>query len=125
MFTLSPDAFEQLLSEAFEELPEVFRARLDNVVIVVEEYADARTLRSVGLRHPAQLLGLYHGVPLTARPHDYGLVTPDRISIYRQPILMQCANLEQVRALVGRVLRHEIAHYFGIDDNRLEELDAY
>ncbi len=47
------------------------------------------------------------------------------MSIYRQPILLQCHNLDQVRALVGRVLRHEIAHYFGIDDDRLEELDAY
>ena len=125
MFIVEQAEFEQLVAEAFDQVPARFLERLDNLAIVVEEFADPRTLRGLGLRHPAQLLGLYHGVPLTLRTHDYGLVTPDKISIYRQPILMQCSSLEQARALVHRVLRHEIAHYFGIDDARLDVLGAY
>ncbi len=119
------DEFEGLVAEAFERLPAAFTTRLDNVAIIVEEYADRGTLRRMGLRHPAELMGLYHGVPLTERTHDYGLVAPDVISLYRQPILLQCQSAEEARALVERVLRHEIAHYFGISDDRLEELDAY
>ncbi len=117
--------FEDLVAEAFNELPQVFREKLENVAIVVEEWPDRRTLESTGIHYPSELLGLYHGVPLTERTHDYGLVAPDKISIYRRPILMQAANPEGIRALVRRVLRHEIAHYFGVDDDRLNQLGAY
>lgn len=117
--------FEQLVAEALEALPEVFRNRLENVEIVVEDWPDRRTMRLAGVRSPADLLGFYHGVPLTRRTSNYMLVLPDKISIYRQPILMRCRTLEEVRAMVARTLRHEIAHYFGIDDERLEEIGAY
>lgn len=117
--------FEQLVAEALEALPEVFRSRLENVEIVVEDWPDRRTMRLAGVRSPADLLGFYHGVPLTHRTSNYMLVLPDRISIYRQPILMRCRTLEEVRAMVTQTLRHEIAHYFGIDDERLEEIGAY
>ncbi len=117
--------FEQLVAEALEALPEVFRSRLENVEIVVEDWPDRRTMRLAGVRSPADLLGFYHGVPLTRRTSNYMLVLPDKISIYRQPILMRCRTLEEVRAMVARTLRHEIAHYFGIDDQRLEEIGAY
>jgi predicted Zn-dependent protease with MMP-like domain len=117
--------FEQLVAEALEALPEVFRQRLENVEIVVEDWPDRQTMRMAGVRSPADLLGFYHGVPLTRRTSNYMLVLPDKISIYRQPILMRCRTLEEVRAMVARILRHEIAHYFGIDDERLEEIGAY
>ncbi|MCX7855621.1 MAG: metallopeptidase family protein [Anaerolineae bacterium] len=117
--------FEQFVAEALEALPEVFRRRLENVEIVVEDWPDRRTMRLAGVRSPADLLGFYHGVPLTRRTSNYMLVLPDKISIYRQPILMRCRTLEEVRAMVARTLRHEIAHYFGIDDERLEEIGAY
>lgn len=117
--------FEQLVAEALEALPEVFRSRLENVEIVVEDWPDRRTMRLAGVRSPADLLGFYHGVPLTRRTSHYMLVLPDKITLYRQPILMRCRTLEEVRDLVARTLRHEIAHYFGIDDDRLEEIGAY
>ncbi len=117
--------FEQFVAEALEALPEVFRSRLENVEIVVEDWPDRRTLRLAGVRSPADLLGFYHGVPLTRRTSNYMLVLPDKISIYRRPILMRCRTPEEVRAMVARTLRHEIAHYFGIDDERLEEIGAY
>jgi predicted Zn-dependent protease with MMP-like domain len=118
-------SFERLVADALDALPEQFRARLDNVEVVVEEWPGEETLRLVGSRHPLDLLGFYHGVPQTARTHSYGLVLPDKISLYQQPIERRCRTLPQIRALVGRVLRHEIAHHFGLDDARLREIGAW
>ena len=119
------DVFERAVAEALDELPDFFREKLDNVEVVVEEWPDRETLRRAGVGHPSQLLGFYHGVPQTERTHHYGLVMPDKISVYRRPILMQCRNWEDVRATVRRVVRHELAHHFGIDDDRLREIGAY
>jgi len=119
------DLFERLVAEALDSLPEFFQERLDNVEVVVEDWPDRETLRLVGARSRADLLGFYHGVPLTERTHYYGLVLPDKISIYRRPIEMRCRTHEQVRATVRRVVLHELAHHFGISDERLDELGAY
>jgi len=116
--------FERLVSEALEALPERFRAQLDNVEVVVEDWPDGETMRLAGVRHPAALLGFYRGVPQTRRTHHYGLVLPDKISIYQRPIEMRCRTVDQARELVHRVLRHEIAHHFGLDDDRLKEIGA-
>jgi predicted Zn-dependent protease with MMP-like domain len=70
-------------------------------------------------------LGFYHGVPRTKRTRNYGLVLPDKITIYRRPIEMRARTPEEVPVIVRRVVRHEIAHHFGIDDGRLHEIDAY
>jgi predicted Zn-dependent protease with MMP-like domain len=119
------DAFDHLVADAIDALPESFREKLDNVEILVEDWPDRETLRVAGLRRPEDLLGFYHGVPLTQRPYDYGLTLPDKISIYREPILAHCRTWEEVRAMAERVVRHEVAHYFGIDDERLHEIGAY
>ena len=113
------------MAQALDDLPEEFRQALDNVEIVVEDWPDKETLRLADVRHPAALLGFYHGVPKTKRSRGYNLVLPDKISIYRRPILMQCRTDAQVRATVARVLRHEIGHHFGISDERLREIGAY
>ena len=117
--------FEQWVDEAMASLPAYFRERMDNVAISVEDWADRETLRVAGLRRPEELLGFYHGIPLTKRTSGYMLVAPDKISIYRQPILLQCRTVPQAQTLTQRVVRHEVAHYFGIDDDRLRELGAY
>ncbi len=122
---LTIDEFEQLVAEAWNNLPSYFLERLENVAITVEEWPDRETLRLAGLKNPAQLLGFYYGVPLTHRTSEYGMVAPDRITLFRRPILLGCRTDDEARALVPHVLRHEIAHYFGIDDDRLEELNAY
>ncbi|PKO22690.1 MAG: hypothetical protein CVU38_08015 [Chloroflexi bacterium HGW-Chloroflexi-1] len=119
------DTFENLVAEAIENLPEAFLEMLDNVAILVEDWPDRETLRVAGIRSPYQLLGFYHGVPQTARTTYYGLVPPDRISIYRRSIEQQCRTPAEMRELVGRVVRHEIAHHFGISDDRLHEIGAY
>ncbi len=117
--------FEQLVAEALDSLPDAFRERLDNVEVVVEDWPDRGTLRLAGIQNPMQLLGFYHGVPLTERSHGYTLVLPDKISIYQQPIEHICRTPEAIRAQVRRTVMHELAHHFGIDDSRLREIGAY
>ena len=119
------EAFERLVAEALDNLPEDIQHALDNVDVVIEDWADGGTLRRAGLRHPTQLLGFYHGVPRTKRGRGYNLVLPDKISIYRRPIEMRARTDDEVRRIVQRVVRHEIAHHFGIDDARLRDIGAY
>ncbi|HWD03062.1 MAG TPA: metallopeptidase family protein [Amycolatopsis sp.] len=104
--------FEELVSEALDEVPPEFAAAMDNVVVLVEEFNDEEP----------DILGLYHGIALTHRTTDYGGVLPDRISIYRRPILQMCSTeAEVVREVVITVL-HELGHHFGLDDARLHDL---
>ncbi|MBN1260964.1 MAG: metallopeptidase family protein [Anaerolineae bacterium] len=117
--------FEQFVAEALDALPDQFREKLNNVDVVIAEWPDRRTLELAKVRHPAQLLGFYHGIPQTRRTQRYGLVLPDKITLYRRPILMRCRTLDEVRDMVHHVLRHEIAHHFGISDARLQDLGAY
>jgi predicted Zn-dependent protease with MMP-like domain len=124
-FAMDRRAFERLVAEALNELPKAFQEKLDNVQVVVEPWPDRETMRRVGVRHRAGLLGFYHGVPQTKRDHHYGLVLPDKISIYQRPIELQCDTVEQVGTLIHKVLRHEIAHHFGINDERLRQIGAY
>ncbi len=123
--TVELEDFEQWINEAVENLPPQFRERVENVAFIVEEWPDPETLRLARVRHPWNLLGFYHGIPLPARTMDYGLVPPDTISIYRQPILRMVRTREQARAQVMHTVRHELAHYFGIDDDRLLQIGAY
>lgn len=118
-------AFQRLVAEALEDLPPSIQEKLDNVEVVIEDWPARETLVRAGLRHPSQLLGFYHGVPRTKRTHRYGLVLPDRISIYQRPIEMRCRTPAEVRATVRRVVRHEIGHHFGLDDDRLQQIGAY
>ena len=125
VFAVSRELFEEFVAEAAESIPDEFRDLIDNLDLVVEEWPDRETMRAARIRHPSQLLGFYHGVPLTQRTHDYYLVLPDKISIYRRPILLQCSSVAEVRDMVHHVVRHEIAHHFGISDERLWEIGAY
>lgn len=114
--------FEQLVAEALQVLPDAFLDKLDNVEVVVEDWPSREVLRRAGARSAGDVLGFYHGVPQTKRPHNYGLVLPDKISIYQRPIEMHSRTMEDARRIIHRTIRHEIAHHFGIDDERLWEL---
>jgi len=111
--------FQDLVREALTALPDEFAGAMRNVAVVVEEEPSAEDLESVGL-DPEQddLYGLYHGVPLPERGPD-APVLPDRIAIYRQPILWDCETREQVVAEVRTTVIHELGHYFGLDEDEL------
>jgi len=108
---VSEERFEQLVSDALDSLPAEFARRVENVAVVIED----GTAES-------GLLGLYQGIPLTKRTLGYSGVAPDRITIFRLPILARSTTESQVQEQVRRTVLHEIGHYFGIDDRRLREL---
>ncbi len=103
--------FEELVGDALDAIPEALGRHMDNVWVVVEERARGE-----------DLLGLYEGVPLTERDQYGGMVLPDRITIYRRPICEMCESEDDVVETVRETVIHEVAHHFGIDDDRLDEL---
>jgi predicted Zn-dependent protease with MMP-like domain len=109
---MSPQRFDELVSEALDLLPPKLAAALDNVVVLVEG------------RDPQEpdLLGLYHGIALTERDSSYAGSLPDTITIYRDALLEICGNEDEVVEEVAITVIHEVAHHFGIDDGRLHEL---
>jgi predicted Zn-dependent protease with MMP-like domain len=113
MIELDRDRFEELVGEALDLIPDELARRMDNVVVTVAE------------GRPDGLLGLYEGVPLTER-ESYGgfgsMSLPDRITVYRRSTLGCCSNEAEVVEQVRITVVHEVAHHFGIDDERLDEL---
>jgi predicted Zn-dependent protease with MMP-like domain len=117
------ERFERLVARAVEALPEEFLSRLENVDVVVQDRPTLAQLDRVGLNRGQTLLGLYEGIPQTKRGRHYGLVVPDVITIFRQPIEARCRHDAEVTAEIQRVVKHEIAHHFGISDARLQQLE--
>jgi predicted Zn-dependent protease with MMP-like domain len=118
---LDSHQFEQLVNEALEELPDEIASRMENVQLVIEDEPDEETAADADT-DPENLLGLYQGVPLTERDSSYFGVLPDRIALYRRNLVRISRNTKELRAAVRRTVIHEIAHHFGIDDDRLTEL---
>ena len=110
---MSDERFDDLVSEALDEIPPELTAVMDNVVVLVEAEPPA---------DDPDLLGIYEGTPLTERDWAYGGNLPDRITIYRGPTLRMCDSEDDVVEEVHITVVHEVAHHFGIDDDRLHEL---
>jgi predicted Zn-dependent protease with MMP-like domain len=111
MVVMGTEEFEALVADALDRIPEQLAAAMDNVAVMVDD-----------LSPPGPLLGLYEGVPMTSRGNHYSASTPDRITIFKATICAQCHDPAEVAALVHTTVVHEVAHHFGIDDQRLEEL---
>lgn len=125
-FYISRRRFEEIVIEAMDEIPDALWNTIDNLVVTVEEWPTRRQIDSVGLPPGNTLLGLYEGIPLTKRTTHYGLAPPDKITIFRGPILQVSPRDEDaVRTQIRQTVLHEIAHHFGISDERLVELGAY
>jgi predicted Zn-dependent protease with MMP-like domain len=122
MFELPRDEFEQVVSDAVESLPEEFKAKLDNVFVVVEDYPPRRILKR--LRKGAIVFGLYQGIPSKRRGPHYGLrpVQPDKISLYKKNIEHVCSTREEVYARIRKTLLHEIGHHFSLSDPDLRNI---
>jgi len=117
------NAFEDLVREVLDTLPEEFAQRLDNVEVVIEDEPSPELLRSLGLRPQCDtLFGLYQGVPLSQRGATFGGMLPDKISIYYRPLLRAYRTPEQLRREVRRTLIHEIGHFFGLDEKQIRGL---
>lgn len=114
--------FEELVDQALAGLPPEFADRLDNVSVVVQDWASPAQLGKVNLKDPHHLLGLYEGIPLTRRPDAYAGALPDQISIFRIPIEEMSRNDEEIKAQVRKTVMHELGHYFGMSEKELRDI---
>jgi predicted Zn-dependent protease with MMP-like domain len=122
---MNRERFETLVAQAVETLPEEFKDRLENVDVVVEDLPSRSQLRENHVGRGFSLLGLYEGVPLTERNTNYGLVPPDKITIFQKTIEDACRGGDEmeIKEQIRQTVIHEIAHHFGIDDERLREIE--
>ena len=120
---LARKEFEELVVLALRKLPKFFKKKMKNVDVVVEDRASRDLLSEIGLQSPLELLGLYQGIPLDRRGFYYGNVLPDKITLFQIPIESICQTREEIEEKVKEVVIHEVGHYFGLDDDRLRELE--
>ncbi len=125
--SIERERFEELVQQALDSIPDALWSSVENLAVTVEEWPSRNQLESSGVEPGHTLLGLYEGVPLTGRSRHYGLVPPDKITIFRGTILRACPPGDEnaIRAQVRRTVLHEVAHHFGISDDRLHEIGAY
>lgn len=123
---MTPEHFYELVDEALENLPEDIARAMDNVDVIVQQWPTRQQLLSAGVT-PGRgtLFGLYQGVPLTHRTRSYSLVPPDKITIFQGPITAVNGTDEAIRDQIRHTVIHEIAHHFGISDDRLRQLGRY
>jgi predicted Zn-dependent protease with MMP-like domain len=114
--------FARLVFRALSEIPAPFREHLSNVDIVIKRRPTPADRRFAGARRDDRLYGLYDGVPLTERGGDYGLVPPDKITIFQQPLEADFPGEAELMAEVRKTVLHEIAHFFGMSEESVEEL---
>ena len=122
----SLDDFARLAREAFDALPQPFKGLAGEVVIRVDDFADDATLDLMGIEDPFELTGLYHGVDVGRRDEMGPAAEPSRIFLYRRPILDEWCERGDVglSEIIAHVLIHEIGHHFGLDDDRIDEVEG-
>jgi len=118
---VSPDDFRLMLEKAIQSLPEPFRKALDVVRVELRDRPTRKQLKSLGLSKDELLLGLYEGVPLTQRNIDDGPTLPDVITLFTDDLQDACDDLEELQRETTITLFHELGHYFGFDENELED----
>jgi predicted Zn-dependent protease with MMP-like domain len=115
--------FELLVADAVTLIPRRFRREMKNLALVVEDEPAAELLVEMDIEPPDSLYGLYQGTPLTDRNWGYGNTLPDRITIYQRPIEEDCEDEDEMRAVIGETLIHEVGHYFGLSEEEIEEIE--
>jgi predicted Zn-dependent protease with MMP-like domain len=116
-------AFERLVREAVTLIPQRFRREITNLALVVEPEPAVELLEEMEIEPPDTLYGLYQGTPLTERTWAYGNTLPDRIVIFQRPIEEDCEDEDEIRAVIGETLIHEVGHYFGLSEEEIEEIE--
>ncbi len=115
--------FERLVVEAVTLIPKRFRREMKNLALVVEEEPSAELLDEMEIEPPDSLYGLYQGTPLPERTWGYGNTLPDRITLYQRPIEEDCEDEDEMRAVIGETLIHEVGHYFGLSEDEIEAIE--
>jgi predicted Zn-dependent protease with MMP-like domain len=120
----SAEQIEAIARRTLDSLPEEFRQSLSDVVLLVEDFADEQTLRDMGIEDAFDLSGIYEGIPLTARSVEQSGTLPERIRLFRRPLLDEWADGEvTLERLVAHVLIHEVGHHFGFSDEDMHALE--
>ena len=121
----SAEEIEAIARSALERLPEPFAQSLGDLVLMVREFAEDATLADMGIEDPFDLTGLYEGIPLTERSVEHSGTLPERVLLFRRPILDEWATGEDtLEHLVIHVLVHEVGHHFGLSDDDIHALEA-
>jgi predicted Zn-dependent protease with MMP-like domain len=115
--------FERLVAEAVTLIPTRFRREMQNLALIVEDEPSRQLLTEMEIEPPDSLYGLYQGTPLPERSSGYGNHLPDVITIFQRPIEEDCDDEDDVRAVIGETLIHEIGHYFGMSEEQIEEIE--
>jgi predicted Zn-dependent protease with MMP-like domain len=115
--------FERLVAEAVTLIPRRFRREMQNLALVVEDEPSDELLDDMEIEPPDSLYGLYQGTPLPERSWAFGNALPDRITIFQKPIEEDCDDEDEVRAVIGETLIHEVGHYFGMSEEEIEEIE--
>lgn len=121
---LSDEQFDQLISRAMDELPQEYIEGLQNVAIVMADDPSPEQIEQMKLDHNSLLLGLYEGVPLTQRGSGWSGMLPDKITLFKNPLLAVSHDESSLFEQIKRTLWHEIAHYYGLDHGRIDELES-
>ena len=122
---ISDKQFDDLISKAMDELPQEYIKGLDNVAIVYADTPDQYQSEKAGLREGSILLGLYEGIPLTKRGAGYTFVLPDKITLFKHSIMIVSHDEKSFYEQIKRTLWHEIAHYYGLDHDRIDMLEGH
>ena len=117
------DRFQQLVDEAVRSLPRKFRDAMVNMAIVIEDEPTIEQLQQVDIEPPDTLYGLYEGIPLPERQWAHGNVLPDKISIFRVPILEDSLDEDDIVVGIGETLIHEVGHYFGLSEEEIMDIE--
>ncbi len=117
------ERFERLVAEAVTLIPKRFRREMQNLALVVEDEPSADLLEEMEIEPPDSLYGLYQGTPLPERSWAFGNALPDRITIYQRPIEEDCDDEDEMRAVIGETLIHEVGHYFGMSEEEIEAIE--
>ncbi len=123
MIQVTNEQFEAIIAEAIDRIPEKYASRLDNVGIFWEDEPSGEQRVQLKLHCNQTLFGLYEGIPLTKRGAGYNLVLPDKITIFKKPIEYASNSVDELKLQVGQTLWHEVAHYFGLDHDRIHKLE--
>ena len=115
--------FERLVAEAVTLIPKRFRREMQNLALIVEDEPSRQLRAEMEIEPPDSLYGLYQGTPLPERSSAYGNHLPDVITIFQRPIEEDCDDEDEVRAVVGETLIHEVGHYFGLSEEEIEEIE--
>lgn len=120
---VSDEQFEQMISQAMNELPEGYVKRLNNVAITFDDDPTPAQRQKLKLREGHTLFGLYEGVPPIKRSGNYSMILPDKITIFKNPITKFAQNIAELKRQIKHTLWHEIGHHYGLDHGRIHDLE--